>query len=143
MKELFILIAHLLTTLVRLAQPGGVRAVAAQSLALRHQLLVLQRRRQRTPADPMGSSVLRSVALVVAESANEGFDSAVTFDFRAVSRSLGPLQVPIALYLQAPRKTGAEMSLGGAHCRRGGDETPKSEVRVSENRPADFVCVRR
>lgn len=49
MKELFILIAHLLTTLVRLAQPGGVRAVAAQSLALRHQLLVLQRRRQRAP----------------------------------------------------------------------------------------------
>jgi hypothetical protein len=49
MKELFILIAHLLTTPVRLAQPGGVRAVAAQSLALRHQLLVLQRRRQRAP----------------------------------------------------------------------------------------------
>src|SRR4249920_2723627 len=49
MRELFILIAHLLTTLVRLAQPGGVRAVAAQSLALRHQLLVLQRRRKRVP----------------------------------------------------------------------------------------------
>ena len=49
MKELFILIAHLVTTLVRLAQPGGLRAVAAQSLALRHQLLVLQRRRKRAP----------------------------------------------------------------------------------------------
>ena len=49
MKDLFILIAHLLTTLVKLAQPGGVRAVAAQSLALRHQLLVLQRQRQRAP----------------------------------------------------------------------------------------------
>ena len=49
MKELFILIAHALTTLVKLAQPGGVRSVVAQSLALRHQLLVLQRRRQRAP----------------------------------------------------------------------------------------------
>jgi hypothetical protein len=49
MKELFILIAHLLTTLVRLAQPGGVRSVVAQFLALRHQLLVLQRRRKRAP----------------------------------------------------------------------------------------------
>jgi putative transposase len=49
MKELFVLIAHFLTTLFRLAQPGGVRAVAAQSLALRHQLLVLQRRRRRAP----------------------------------------------------------------------------------------------
>jgi hypothetical protein len=34
MRELFILVAHLLTTLVRLMQPGGVRAVTAQSLAL-------------------------------------------------------------------------------------------------------------
>src|ERR1700686_5016925 len=49
MKELFILIAHLFTTLFSLAQPGGVGAVAAQSLVLRHQLLVLQRRRQRAP----------------------------------------------------------------------------------------------
>lgn len=49
MKELFILIAHLFTTLVRLAQPGGVRSVVAQSLALKHQLLVLQRRRKRAP----------------------------------------------------------------------------------------------
>jgi putative transposase len=49
MEELFILIAHLLMTLFRLARPGGVRAVAARSLALRHQLLVLQRRRQRAP----------------------------------------------------------------------------------------------
>ena len=43
------MIAYLLTTLVRLAQPGGVRSVVAQSLALRHQLLVLQRTRKRAP----------------------------------------------------------------------------------------------
>jgi hypothetical protein len=49
MKELFILTAHLLATLVRLSQPGGVRSVVAQSLAIRHQLLVLQRRRKRAP----------------------------------------------------------------------------------------------
>jgi len=49
MKDLFILIAHVLTTLVRLAQPGGVRSVLAQSLALRHQLLVQQRRQKRAP----------------------------------------------------------------------------------------------
>ncbi|MHB8623622.1 MAG: hypothetical protein ACYC9J_13125 [Sulfuricaulis sp.] len=49
MRELFILIAHLLTTLVKLAQPGGARAVAAESLALKKQLLVLQRRQKRAP----------------------------------------------------------------------------------------------
>jgi hypothetical protein len=36
MKELFILIAHLLTTLAMLLRPGGVRAVAAESLRTPH-----------------------------------------------------------------------------------------------------------
>jgi hypothetical protein len=33
----FILIAHLLVTLVRLARPRGLGAVAAESLAVKHQ----------------------------------------------------------------------------------------------------------
>ena len=49
MKALFALIAYLLTVLVKLAQPGGVRSVVAQSLALTHQLLVLQRKRKCAP----------------------------------------------------------------------------------------------
>jgi hypothetical protein len=36
MRLLFILIAHLLVTLARLTRPGGVRAVAAESLAVKH-----------------------------------------------------------------------------------------------------------
>jgi len=36
MRLLFILIAHLLVTLARLARPGGVRAVAAESLAVKN-----------------------------------------------------------------------------------------------------------
>ncbi|MBA3493563.1 MAG: hypothetical protein H0T87_05445 [Gammaproteobacteria bacterium] len=39
MKELFVLIAHLLATLVKFARPGGVRAVAAESMTLKHQCL--------------------------------------------------------------------------------------------------------
>ena len=36
MRMLFIVIAHLLVTLARLTRPGGVRAVAAESLAVKH-----------------------------------------------------------------------------------------------------------
>jgi hypothetical protein len=39
--EIFALIAHLLSTSVRVAGPGGVRAVIAESLLLKHQLIVL------------------------------------------------------------------------------------------------------
>src|SRR5450756_932461 len=47
--EIFALIAHLLSTSVRVAGPGGVRAVIAESLLLKHQLVVLNRARKRAP----------------------------------------------------------------------------------------------
>ena len=49
MGLLFRLIAHLLVTLVRLMRPGGVRAVAAESLAVKHQLLIVKRSQRRSP----------------------------------------------------------------------------------------------
>ena len=49
MRELFILIAHLLTTVVKLARPGDLGAVAAESIALKHQLLIIKRGRRRAP----------------------------------------------------------------------------------------------
>jgi putative transposase len=49
MRLLFILVAHLLVTLARLALPGGVRAVAAESLAVKHQLLIMKRSQRRSP----------------------------------------------------------------------------------------------
>ena len=49
MPDLFTLIAHLLMTLAKLARPGGLRAVAAESLAVKHQLLIMKRARRRTP----------------------------------------------------------------------------------------------
>jgi len=40
---------HLLVTVAKLRRPGGFRAVAAESLMLKHQLLVIKRTRQRAP----------------------------------------------------------------------------------------------
>src|SRR5450631_3709729 len=47
MLEIFEIVAHLLATVVRVAVPGGVRAVIVESLLLKHQLLVLSRSRKR------------------------------------------------------------------------------------------------
>ena len=49
MRLLFPLLGHLLVTLARLARPGGVRAVVAESLAVKHQLLIMKRSRRRAP----------------------------------------------------------------------------------------------
>src|SRR6266849_4743167 len=48
MRELLLTI-HLLVTFAKLVRPGGVRAVAAESLLLKHQLLISNRSRQRAP----------------------------------------------------------------------------------------------
>jgi transposase InsO family protein len=49
MKNLLLLLAHLLTTLARIIKPGGARAVVAENLLLKQQLLVLNRSRHRAP----------------------------------------------------------------------------------------------
>jgi hypothetical protein len=43
------LIAHLLVTLAKLARPGGLGAVAAESLTVKHQLLIIKRVQRRAP----------------------------------------------------------------------------------------------
>src|SRR6267154_1516043 len=49
MRELLLLTIHLLVTFAKLLRPGGVRAVAAESLLLKHQLLIGNRARKRAP----------------------------------------------------------------------------------------------
>ncbi len=40
MRDLLLLVVHLLVTLTGLARPGGARSVAAESLLLKHQLII-------------------------------------------------------------------------------------------------------
>jgi putative transposase len=49
MRDFVLLVIHLLVTLAKFLRPGGVRAVAAESLALKHQLLICSRSQQRAP----------------------------------------------------------------------------------------------
>jgi hypothetical protein len=48
MRHLVVLFIHFLATLVRLLGPGGVRSLLAESLLLKHQLLIVNRSRQRS-----------------------------------------------------------------------------------------------
>ncbi|MCC6535320.1 MAG: helix-turn-helix domain-containing protein, partial [Burkholderiales bacterium] len=49
MRDLLVLAVHLLVTVAKLFRPGGVRAVAAELLLLKHQLQISSRTRQRAP----------------------------------------------------------------------------------------------
>ena len=49
MKDFLILLMHLLATIARLMGPGGAKAVVADNLLMKQQLLVINRSRRRAP----------------------------------------------------------------------------------------------
>ena len=49
MKEVFYLLFHLLSTVAKLLRPGGCRAIIAENLLLKQQLIIHSRARQRAP----------------------------------------------------------------------------------------------
>src|SRR5436309_12923470 len=66
MRELLILAVHLLVTVAKLLRRGGGRAIAAESLLLKHQLLIGNRARKRAPnLTTLDRFVLGLIALFV------------------------------------------------------------------------------
>ena len=49
MMHLLILAVHVLATIAKLMRPGGVRAVVAEFVMLKHQLVISRRARRRAP----------------------------------------------------------------------------------------------
>lgn len=49
MRDVAILLVHLIATIAKLLRSGGARSVVAESLLLKHQLLILNRSRERAP----------------------------------------------------------------------------------------------
>jgi putative transposase len=49
MRNLTLLFLHIIVTVFRIARPGGVRSVIAESVLLKQQLLILNRSRHRAP----------------------------------------------------------------------------------------------
>src|SRR5262249_11922995 len=49
MRDIFTLLLHAIVIVIRLVQPGGLRSVVAESVLMRHQVLILNRGRKRAP----------------------------------------------------------------------------------------------
>ena len=49
MRAFLVLFVHLIVTVVQLTRPGGLRSVVAESVLLKHQLLIFIRGRKRVP----------------------------------------------------------------------------------------------
>jgi hypothetical protein len=80
MKNLLLLLAHLLTTLAKLPGPGGAKAIVADSLLMKQQHLIINRSRQRAPnLTPMDRILLLLVAISQStpHSASSGHSQAI------------------------------------------------------------------
>jgi putative transposase len=49
MRDIFALFLHAIAIIIRLARPGGLRSMVAESVLMRHQVLILNRGRKRAP----------------------------------------------------------------------------------------------
>jgi transposase InsO family protein len=49
MRDMLVLVVHLIATVFQLVRPGGLRAVIAETILAKHQLLILNRSRRRSP----------------------------------------------------------------------------------------------
>jgi len=49
MREAFRFFYHLVSRIIRLLRPGGVKSIAAENLILRQQIITIQRTRKRSP----------------------------------------------------------------------------------------------
>src|SRR5262249_39917984 len=49
MRDIFTLFLHAIVIIIRLGRPGGLRSVVAESVLMRHQVLILNRGRKRAP----------------------------------------------------------------------------------------------
>jgi hypothetical protein len=67
MRDLAILLVHVIRIILKLVRPGGVRTAAREFVLAKHQLLILNRSRQRTRNlraldRPIGSSPVPGAA---------------------------------------------------------------------------------
>ena len=66
MRDLAIIFIHLLVTIARLLGPGGARSVVAESLLVKHQLLIVNRSRARAPVlRPTGRLIVGLCAIFI------------------------------------------------------------------------------
>src|SRR5215469_2640391 len=85
MRDIFTLFLHVIVIIIRLARPGGLRSVVAESVLMRHQVLILNRGRKRAPNLRVSDRVIGGLCTLLMRPARV-LRSAI-----ALSPSIGPI----------------------------------------------------
>src|SRR6516162_3001873 len=104
MRHLVVLFTHFIATLARLLGPGGVRSLVAESLLLKHQLLIVNRSRQRTPNLRSSDRILAGLMALLVRPTRLLRSAIVLKPSTLLSHSLSHQQakIPPAVLIEAP-----------------------------------------
>jgi hypothetical protein len=94
-RDILVLFIHVVVTLVRLSTPGGLRSVVAESVLVRHQLLILNRGRQRSPNLRLYDRVIAGLCTILMRPA------------RVLKSAMGPAQELIDAVVEMKRRNPA------------------------------------
>jgi hypothetical protein len=145
MRELAILLVHLIATLAKCLRPGGVRAVAAESLLLKQQLIVLNRSRERAPNLRAADRVIAALCASVIEP-RRLIRSAIVIKPSTMLRFHRALVARKYRLLFTPKRggqPGPKGPLARARRRDPRDEAQESALRLPANRRTARARVRR
>ena len=109
MRDLVVLFLHVLATIARLAGPGGARSVVAESVLVKHQLLILNRSRKRSlNLRPSDRVVAGLCALLMRPGGSSVLDRLQTVNAVEPASSAEPAEVSPALLVQGAEEAGPE-----------------------------------
>ena len=120
MRELAVLFLHLLTTVARLAGPGGARSVVAESVLVKHQLLILSRSRKRSPNLRTADRVVAGLCAVFMRPARL-VRSAIVFKPRTLlnlHQASDSAEISTAVLVASADEAGPQGPQSGGHRRR-------------------------
>ena len=144
MRDLLLLAVHLVVTFAKLLRPGGVRAVAAESLALKHQLLISNRARQRAPnLTPLDRFVLGITTLFVNPRRIAKLGVIIkTATLHKFHKALVNRKYQLLVSSSTrPCKPGPKGPSPRIDCGNRRNEAPQSQNWLHAHRPADLICL--
>jgi len=143
-RDLAVLLLHLLATLARLAGPGGARSVVAESVLVKHQLLILNRSRKRSPNLRASDRVVAGLCALFMRPGRL-IRSAIVVKpstLLRLHRALIQRKYPPAFLVQLADEAWPQGTHPGRHRRSRRHETAEPHLGMSTDRAPDHARVR-
>ena len=144
MPDLVVLFLHLLATVARLAGPGGARSVVAESLLVKHQLLILNRSRKRSPNLRLSDRGVAGICALLMRPRRLIRCGVVLKPSTLLAFSSGAhdAEISLALLDQGASEARTERTQSGDGGRRHRHETAESNLGLSADRATDRLSLR-